>query len=698
MSPLSEERVGPMTPQLAARVAIAGTFALAMFAIIFFRLWFLQVLTGDQYAKAAQVNSTRYVAIAAPRGQILDASGTPMVDSVPANAVRLVPTDLPVPVTPTNILRQPAKDVALYNRLAKVLQLSGRPAACKVDVSTTTGIVVVTRRLGPIPCAVAQQVALEPYGEVTVKTGVPTQVYAYIAERQNRFPGVTVGTVYVQQYPLGTQAAQVLGTVGPISQAEYNDKHRYRGVSQQAVVGQSGLEWEYDQYLRGVDGYQKVKVNSYGQFEGDGPTQPPVVGDNLRTSLHVGLQETGAAALTRSLQTNTGSLADGGAFVAMNPDNGEVYAMGSLPSFNPGIFTQQFLPQAEYNQLTNPASGYPLINRAIQSAGPTGSTFKPITATAALESGVWTAGDTFDDTGQFCFSGECRNNAGHAVDGVLNLERAIQVSSDDFFYHLGVMTDDPSPQGGALQSWAKKFGIGHPTGVDLPAEVPGTRPTPAWRSHQNQVEAECEKATGPFKGHPKHPASQGGCGIAITPAESWTVGDNENMAVGQGDVQVTPLQLAVVYSALANGGSIVTPHIGAEIETADGAVVQRLTAPPPRNININPFYLETIRAGLRAAASQPGGTSYDVMGNFPQQVYGKTGTAQYLYPNGVEQDYSWYACFVPSSATSKPIVVVVWVEKGGFGDVAAAPVARELLSDWFYGRPGPYIGGSSATL
>ena len=172
------------------------------------------------------------------------------------------------------------------------------------------------------------------------------------------------------------------------------------------------------------------------------------------------------------------------------------------------------------------------------------------------------------------------------------------------------------------------------------------------------------------------------------------MGDNVNLAVGQGDVQVTPLQLAVAYGALANGGTIVRPHLGLDIQTSDGTVLQNINPPPARHININPFYLATIRQGLRDAASQPGGTSYDVMGNFPEQVYGKTGTAQYTD----QPDYSWYACFVPRTATTKPIVVVVHVERGGFGDIAAAPVARQILSQWFFGKPGVYKAGNSATL
>jgi penicillin-binding protein 2 len=345
-----------------------------------------------------------------------------------------------------------------------------------------------------------------------------------------------------------------------------------------------------------------------------------------------------------------------------------------------------------YRALNNPASNFPLINRATQTAGPTGSTFKPITATAALESGAWNTTEVFDDSGQYCFSGQCRHNAGMASYGTLDLVQALKVSSDDFFYNLGVATNaDPThhPAGGALQHWARLYGIGQPTGIDVGSESTGTLPTPSWRAQRNKLETECDNATGPYKGRPKHPP--GGCGIADGTNRPWSVGDNESLAVGQGDVQVTPLQLAVAYSALANMGTIVTPHLGLAIQSPNGSVLREINPPPKRHLPVNPLYLETIRQGLRDAASQPGGTSYPVMGNFPEQVYGKTGTAQYTG----QPDYSWYACFVPQSATSKPILVVVTVARAGFGVQAAAPVARQILSQWFFGKPGAFLGSAT---
>jgi penicillin-binding protein 2 len=591
------------------------------------------------------------------------------------------------------IVHPPQADVALYNRLATVLGISRRPRKCPVN-----GYGML--RLAPIACAVASGYAMVPYADVRIKEDVPNDVLYYLEERQGRFPGVQIQPVWLRTYPLDKLAAQLFGTIGPIScnpppGAKRNASNcelknpRFKGLPQTAIVGQSGLEWAYNQYLQGTDGSEKVQVDALGRFIGNVGENKPTPGENLRLSLDVSLQRAGETALATAV--NTIPNANGGAFVALNPDNGQVYAMGSNPSFDPNIFTKP-VSESVYRSLDNAAANYPLINRAIQTAGPTGSTFKPITATASLESGAWSIGDVFDDTGQYCFSGQCRHNAGQAAYGVLDLVQALKVSSDNFFYNLGVLTNaDPNrhPNGGALQHWAWLYGIGRPTGIDVGGEVAGTLPTPAWRTHRNRLEAECDNATGPFKGGRKH--LPGGCGLADGTNRPWAVGDNENLAVGQGDVQVTPLQLAVAYSAIANGGNIVRPHLGLAVQSPNGTVLREIDPPAVRHLPVNPLYLETIRQGLREAASQPGGTSFSVMGNFPEQVYGKTGTAQYIG----QPDYSWYACFVPRSATSKPIMVVVTIPRAGFGVQAAAPVARQILSQWFFGNPGRFIGSSS---
>ena len=712
--PPQEDRRSPLTPQLALRAAIVGSFALGMFAIIFFRLWFLQVLSGDQYVKAANVNRVRDIKVAAERGEVLDRSGAVLVDSIKTLAVQISPPDLPVPASLADIAtleHPPAADQRVYDSLSHVLRIPTRARRCQLHMPQPNVF-----SLSPVACLVGQQVSLLPYADVTIRKGsaVNRDVQFYLAERQRQFPGVQVQRIYVTHYPDTTLAAQVLGYVGPISPTEHAMK-TYSGLPQDSIIGQTGIEAQYDSFLRGTDGYQRVQVNSLGQPVGDLPGKAPVTGHYLRLSLDANLERVGQAALAHSLSLNN---SPGGAFVAMNPTNGEVYGMGSLPSYDPSIFTGN-LSQSKYNQLIGPNSGDPLLNRAIQSAGPSGSTFKPITATAAMESGAWSPGQIYDDTGQFCIGSglaqQCRHNAQHASFGPVDISGAIKVSSDDFFYNLGALTNPnpyKHPSGGPVDTWAYRFGIGRTTGVDLPDESIGTLPTPTWRSGRNQLEAQCDSATGPFRwtngtnfsAHyhkdwhrgPKHAA--GGCGIADGTNRPWSVGDNINLAVGQGDVQLTPVQLAVVYSALANGGTIVRPHLGLDVQQRDGTVLQTISPPATRHISINSGYLDAIRTGLREAASQQGGTSADVMGDFPAPVYGKTGTAQYIV-NGVEQDYGWYACFVPSSINGKPpIVVVVKVEKGGFGDVAAAPVARQILSQWFFGKPGPYKAGSSTSL
>jgi penicillin-binding protein 2 len=706
MSPLPEDKQlrfvkqeerPAMSPQLARRVAMIGMLALGLFAILFFRLWFLQVLSTNQYARAASVNFGRDVVVAAPRGEILDSTGQILASSKRAYAVEIAPPSLPVPITDKNLAHPPQADAVLYDRLAGVLGLPSKRQPCPVNGH---GLL----RMSVIACRVVQGYVALSYGEATVASDITSPQLYYISERQASFPGVTVQQVYQRTYPLGDVASQVLGLVSRITRAETLDPY-YKGVNPNDSVGQSGLEASYDRYLRGVDGAEKVKVDAFGNFVGVQSHTAPLAGDNLKLSLNAKLEAVGQQALEQSIQANYP--ANGGAFVAMDPVNGQVYAMGSLPTYDANVFTKP-VPYSTYNALFGPNSGDPQVNRAYQSAGPTGSTFKPITATAALESGAWNVGDVFDDTGQFCFSGQCRHNAGMAVYGSVDLVNAIKVSSDDFFYNLGVLTNSPAPNGGPLQNWARQYGIGETTGIDLPGESSGTLPDAAWRNQRNQLEAECDSATGPFSytngvniSSTMHPGwhrgpkrAPGACGLADGTNRPWSAGDNENLAVGQGDVQVTPLQLAVAYSAIANGGNVVTPHLGLDVQTADGFVLRSFNPPIKRHLNINPLYLETIRQGLREAASQPGGTSADVFGTFPEQVYGKTGTAQY---NG-QQDYAWYACFVPPTATSKPIVVVVTVEQGGFGAVGAAPVAKQILSQWFFGSKGAYTPGSSKTL
>ena len=694
-----DERTPPMTPQLALRVAMVGGLALLLFAIIFFRLWFLQVLSGTRYVAEAQSNRVAHVPVAAPRGEIVDASGTPLVQSVKVPSIQIAPRSLPAQVVLDGALKLPvpipAQDEPLLDRLARLLGISTTPHRCTYTVFWSRGPVKYTTRLATIPCRIAAGVAQAPFANVAIKTDVPTYIQDYIEERINQFRGVLTQDTYIRKYPLGDAGAQLFGSLAQVTPAELKV---YKGVNQGDIIGQSGLEAQYNQYLQGVNGSEGIKVDSQGQFEGYAKGVAPIPGDTLKLALNSNLEKVGQQALAASVAAAPGST--GGAFVAMNPENGQIYAMGSDPTYNPGIFTKPISNRA-WKQLTDPASNHPLLNRAINGEGPDGSTFKVITATAALESGDWGLNQIYDDTGSYCPTpgspASCRHNAGGAAYGPIGLVFAIQDSVDTFFYNLGGILDLrpiqtwAHPDGGELQKWANAYGIGRPTGVDLPGESVGSMASPKYFADMWRLQQDCVHHRGYYKTHPQ-PA--GGCQIADT--GNWYIGDNVNAGVGQGDVQLTPLQLAVVYAAVANGGNIVTPHLAESVQSPTGQIIAKVNPGIRRHLDIAPAYLSAIRTGLRDAVTS--GTSADTLGSFPQQVYGKTGTAQYINAQNVERDSAWYACYVPASATSKPIVVVVWVQNGGYGDIAAAPVARMILGQWFYGKPGKFQVGANKTL
>jgi penicillin-binding protein 2 len=301
---------------------------------------------------------------------------------------------------------------------------------------------------------------------------------------------------------------------------------------------------------------------------------------------------------------------------------------------------------------------------------------------AALESGVITPSTTIVDTGVFKLGPQRYVNAKNASFGALQLTSALKVSSDVFFYDVGARAD---AKGSIIQDWARKLGIGRKTGIDIPGEFQGLVPDRNWRDKGYDAYAKCIK-----KAHLAQDSNAAlyKCGGIDKP---WTTGDNVNLAVGQGDLQATPLQLAEAYSTIVNGGNVVRPHVGLQIEDGQGRLIQQIRKPVRRKVSFNPAYRSAIMEGLHEATSQPGGTSYDVFKGFRYPVYGKTGTAE-RYPN---PDQSWYACYVPDP--SRPIVVVTTIERGGFGAETAAPAARLILSNWFHLNDRTFHAGSSQT-
>jgi penicillin-binding protein 2 len=450
-------------------------------------------------------------------------------------------------------------------------------------------------------------------------------------------------------------------------------------------IGKDGIEETYDKYLRGTDGYTRVIVNSLGNRDDTRrmTRTDPIQGRQLRLTLDLALQRASNNAMKRAIEAAHGNLnpADAGAFVAMDPRNGEVLALGSYPSFDANLFAKP-IDQKTYERLSSEENGAPLFNRATGAAYPTGSTFKPVTAFAALDDGIITPTTPLVDNGVFRYGLREFKNAGGVVNGTLTLPRALQVSSDVFFYQLGAAANDRGP---VIQDWARKLGFGARTGIDLPGEFSGLVPDRKWRDSEFAKYRRCAKEAQVSIGST---AALYACGGVERP---WSGGDNVNLAVGQGDLQATPLQLATAYAAIANGGKVVTPHLGQQIEDGAGRQLEEIRKPARRRVDMDPAALAAIRSGLKAAAGAPGGTSADVFKGFPYTVYGKTGTAE-RYPNA---DQSWYACWVDDPV--KPIVVVVTVEEGGFGAESAAPAARLILSKWFGVRDRSFHVGASAT-
>jgi penicillin-binding protein 2 len=596
-----------MSPGLALRIAILGGVALVMFAIIFFRLWYLQVLSGDHYLAQADNNRVRSIVSPAPRGKIVDRNGHTLVDNRPAQVVQVEPDKLP---------KGAAERTRLYANLAKVLHMTRR------EVRTS----------------VRTQLSAVPFSAAIVKTDVALPVVQYLSEHASSFPGVSVDKIWLRSYPFHQLAGQIFGNVGEVTGDQLKQR-RYAGVKQGDRVGQSGIESSYDRFLRGKNGARRIIVDAGGDPRGTLGLVPPVSGHQLRLSLDLGVQRVGQQAIS----------GDTGAFVAMDVHTGAVLGLGSSPSFDPNVFSKG-IKQTVFDALNSSANGAPLANRATQGLYPTGSTFKLITATAALQGGLITPDQTLYDPGYLKVGGVTFNNAEGAVHGALALRKALTVSDDVFFYKLGLEANN-SGDGHLIQRWAARYGLGQTTGIDLPSENQGLIPSPEWRNALYK-----KKLTDRI----------------------WSSGDNINLAVGQGDVQVTPLQLAVAYAALANGGTLLKPHLGERIEDQSGRVIQEFSPRVKRKLHVDPAYRQAIIDGLRGAASAPGGTSTGVFQGFPIPIAGKTGTAQ----KGLGRaDQSWYVALAPYPAFR--YVVVVTAEHGGFGADTAAPEARKILAAIF---------------
>jgi penicillin-binding protein 2 len=645
-------------PSIALRVAVIVGVAAVLFGIVFFRLWFLQILSGQEFVAQANDNRLRSVKIVAPRGSIVDRNGTVIVENRPGLAVGIRLIDVPAGQLDSEVLR-----------LAHVLRM--RPGRMRVEItdhlrpSWPTGPGAPPLTWGNVVAGKGFSLDL-----VVVKEDVGRgRVVPYILEHAQQFPGVEIQKNYLRSYPQGDMAAQTLGHLGEISVGELKDRH-FKGYSAGDVVGQDGLEWTYDKFLRGRDGVARIEVNAMGRPKQSDPVpggRMAQAGDTLVTTLDAKVQAAAEQALRQGIalaHSNNQWAANGGAAVVLDAHNGDVLGMASYPTFDPNVWVGG-MSTKDYKKLTDPHANYPLLNRPIQETKAVGSAFKPITSVAALEEGVIVPGTGFfcpgyyispEDVGKTKF--KCWALNGH---GTLDLVGAITQSCDVYFYNVGDLFY--RRQGTALEDWAGRLGMGKPTGVDIPGEAAGRVPTPGWK--QRYFKTEIDKI--------------------------WKPSDSIYLAVGQGNLEATPLQLATSYAAIANGGRVVTPHLGLKVVDSAGRMVRNLEPTSSRKVDIAPSTLDVVRQGLYEAANSPSGTSFPVFGGagYKIPVAGKTGTAE-VFDNGRIVNYAWYASYAP--ANDPKYVVVVMIEKGGHGATAAAPAARTIYDALFNLNSGSFKG------
>ena len=636
------QRKADVMDRIVLRLAIFGVLMIAAFVALFSRLWFLQVLEAGEYRQLAQENRVRFVHSEPPRGRIVDVNGEPLVENRRSLAVTM----------DRQILDRTWERRKVIGRLSELLEVPKK---------------LINERLN--------DGTVSPYKPVAVVNDVGEAEAAYIGENSENFPGVDISELPVRRYPLGPLAAHLVGYVNEISPEQLESDH-FDGVrppyAPGDIVGHSGLEYTYDRFLRGKPRIDKVIVNSAGEPIGERITQEERPGWDLVTSLDNRIQKVTEDALESGINAARGAgyQAPSGAVVVMDPRSGAIRAMASFPDYDPRILADGITTK-EFKRLNDPDNNA-WLNRAIQAVAPPGSTFKVVTAGAAMASGVAGPYDAIECPGSRVFPPEggpgsvVFNNWTSHYYGYVGFPRSLEISCDTFYYELGWRMETqfgPLEQLGGdgterFQRYTRRAGFGHDTGIDLPNEAEGRVPDEEW-----------------CKGYEK----QGlGC------FEGWLPGFTVNMSIGQGDLIATPLQMAVTYGAIANGGTLYEPSVGAALATTEDEelVIEREFEPRSAGkLPLDPVQMGVIQEGLELVISGPDGTAAGAFAGFPLDEYpiaGKTGTAEL---EGGDLNHAWFVAYGPS--TDPQYVVSVFVERAGHGGETAAPIAREIFEGMF---------------
>jgi penicillin-binding protein 2 len=653
------------------RLIAVAVIVTGLLAVLGVRLWYLQVDTRATYVRLASQDRIRNIVEPSVRGEILDDSGQPIVQNQSA---------LVVAVNLTTVTQQADGGTAELARLASLLGISDtvmhqRVRLCTVGVKP--------------PCWPGS-----PYQPIPVAENVSQQVALTVLENRSTFPGVSANIQPVIDYvqPISTAAAQIVGYLQPITAQEVQKlRVPVTGFAGDDLVGQSGLEAEYDKKLRGTTGIDEVAVSASGQVMQTIKDVKPKAGDDLVTSINTNVQlatENALQAAILKTQAEGNTQATSGAAVVMTT-TGRVVALASYPTYNPSIWTGG-ISQQQFTQLFGAGQGEPILERATQGEYFPGSTWKVTTTTAAVNAG-YSLDATYDcpasvDVGGHVFNNDFGNG------GQMSLHTALVLSCDTIFYNFGYdiwlkdnrqYDDVTSPKFPVqeMQQTELDWGFGKPTGVDLPGESAGTVPTREWlyyfwkdNAHAGQNWCKNGNANGNYIQQIEYEDCLSG--------NVWTPGQAVNSAIGQGYVSVTPLQLATAYAALANGGTLYSPRIGEELLSPTGQVAQQITPPVAGHLPASAATLAYIRSALQGVLTQ--GTAAGAFGGFPLGqvcVAGKTGTAQVVGRLATSNFASFAPCGNPQ------YVVVMMIPNSGFGADVSAPAIRQIW-DSIYGLEG----------
>ncbi|MFC8125336.1 penicillin-binding protein 2 [Streptomyces sp. NPDC057302] len=653
------------TPRVQIRLIVIQILVLSLLLTLGGRLWYLQIRNGEEYAEEASGNHVQQVVDPAVRGSILDARGVPIAD----NQTRLV-----VSASRTDLMKMKDDGKAALAKLADVLGMSAKDVSDKVRLCDSKT---------PQPCWNGS-----PYQPIPITDEASPKQALQIRERAEDFPGITAEPTAVRRYPAPgkSNTAQVLGYLSPVTDEEITKaEHTDSPFLRSDQVGRSGLERTYDAQLRGKAGVTRYEVDNLGRVIGKAKDDPAQPGANVVTSIDARVQALSEYWLNDAMKKarqefdkNTGEnyKADAGAVVVMENKTGRIVSMASNPNYDPNAWVGG-ISGKDYTRLTGKQSNYPLLNRAIQGQAAPGSIFKVIPTTAAVNAGYDFNG-RYPCPSSYSIGGQTFKNFESQGHGSITLGQALEVSCDTVFYKLS--HDQWSKDGGNkpkkdAKDWfyktAHQFGLGKETGIDLPNEVAGRVPDRQWKKDYWKANKDGWCKQGKKGGDYVEQIAYENCLEGM----KMRAGDSVNYSIGQGDTLVTPIQMATIYSAIANGGTLYDPTVGKAIISADGKQVQELKPKSHGKLPMNQKTRSDIDGALADVATK--GTAAWRFGGWPQDkipMHAKTGTAE-VYG---KQTTSWFATY------TKDYSIVMTISQGGTGSGASGPAVRKIY-DGIYG-------------